>query len=389
VDTRDPFSFVARMQAELAALQGRAQLRTLEINTGINLCSNDYLGLATDVGLKAAILGGVSSTRQMGATGSRLLSGNSREWEQLEEEFAQFAGTTDALYFSSGYLANIGLLTSLLEPDDRVFSDSLNHASIIDGIRLSRARNVIYPHRDLNALEDGLAQHEHEAGCKLIITESIFSMDGDRAPLKELLLLARKYHAELVVDEAHATGVHGPQGRGLAAELGVAAELLAIVHTCGKALASMGAFVCSGATLKRFLVNRARPFIFSTAMPPYFAHQIRAALRIAVQADSDRARLRETPERLRSLLQGAGFNTGTSSSQIVPVILGDNESALHFAAELKKNGFTARAIRPPTVSRGSSRLRLSLTSKITAEEVDRLAGAMMAAKGTLAAPLHV
>lgn len=388
MDPPDPFSFVARMQAELAALQGRAQLRTLEINTGINLCSNDYLGLATDVGLKAAILDGVSSNLQMGATGSRLLSGNSREWEQLEEEFAQFAGTTDALYFSSGYLANIGLLSSLLEPDDRVFSDSLNHASIIDGIRLSRARKVIYPHRDLNALEDGLAQYEHEAGCKLIITESVFSMDGDRAPLKELLLLARKYHAQLVVDEAHATGVHGPQGRGLAAQLGVADELLAIVHTCSKALASMGAFVCSGATLNRFLVNRARPFIFSTAMPPYFAHQIRAALRIAVGADSERARLRETPERLRSLLQGAGFNTGASSSQIVPVILGDNESALHFAAELKKNGFTARAIRPPTVSPGSSRLRLSLTSKITAEKVDRLAGTMLAAKGTLASPLH-
>jgi len=389
VDTRDPFSFVARMQAELAALQGRAQLRTLETNTGINLCSNDYLGLTTDVRLKAAILDGVSSIRQMGATGSRLLSGNSREWEQLEEEFAQFAGTTDALYFSSGYLANIGLLSSLLEPDDWVFSDSLNHASIIDGIRLSRARKVIYPHRDLKAVEDGLARYAHEAGCKLIITESVFSMDGDRAPLKELLLLARKYHAELVVDEAHATGVHGPQGRGLAAELGVADELLAIVHTCGKALASMGAFVCSGATLNRFLVNRARPFIFSTAMPPYFALQIRAALRITVGADSERARLRETSDRLRSLLQGAGFNTGTSSSQIVPVILGDNESALHFAAELKRSGFTARAIRPPTVSPGSSRLRLSLTSKITAENVDRLARTMLAAKGMRASPLHV
>jgi 8-amino-7-oxononanoate synthase len=388
VYARESFSFLARVQAELAALEGQAQLRTLETNTGVNLCSNDYLGLATDVGLKAAILDGVSRTRQMGATGSRLLSGNSCEWEQLEEEFAQFAGTTDALYFSSGYLANIGLLTSLLGPDDLVFSDSLNHASIIDGIRLSGARKVIYPHRDLDALQDSLARHENETACKLIITESIFSMDGDQAPLQELLLLARKYRAELVVDEAHATGVHGPQGRGLAAEFGIVDELLAILHTCGKALASMGAFVCSGATLNRFLVNRARPFIFSTAMPPYFAHQIRAALRIAVGSDSERAQLRETAKRLRSLLQRAGFNTGTSTSQIVPVILGDNEAALHFAAELRKNGFAARAIRPPTVRPGTSRLRLSLTSKITAEKVDRLAGTMLAAKETFGSALH-
>lgn len=388
MDRRESSSLVARLQAELSALEMRAQLRTLEFNTGVNLCSNDYLGLATDARLKAELLDGVNQTCQIGATGSRLLSGNSREWEQLEEEFAEFAGTTDAVYFSSGYAANIGLLSSLLGPVDWVFSDSLNHASIIDGIRLSGARKIVYPHRDLYALEDALALRENESGCKLIVTEGVFSMDGDRAPLKELLLLARQYGAELIVDEAHATGVHGPQGRGLAAEAEIVNEMLALVHTCGKALASMGAFVCSGSTVKQFLVNRARTFIFSTAMPPYFAHQISAALRIAARANSERARLKEVAERLRGLLQEAGFSTGTSASQIVPVILGDNEVALHFAAQLRKNGFAVRAIRPPSVSPGTSRLRLSLTSKITAEQVNELVGGMIAARETLGSALH-
>ena len=222
---------------------------------GVNLSSNDYLGLATDPRLKAAFLAALQPNCQMGSTGSRLLSGNSRDWEQVEEEFAEFAGTSHAIYFSSGYAANIGLLSSLLGPADWVFSDSLNHASIIDGIRLSGARKVIYRHRDLNELEDALALRDNEPGCKMIVTESVFSMDGDRAPLGELLLLGGKYGAELIVDEAHATGVHGPQGRGLAAEAGIVDNVLALVHTCGKALASMGAFVCSGSTVKQFLIN--------------------------------------------------------------------------------------------------------------------------------------
>ena len=388
MDTLKAPSFAARMRSELCALETRAQLRSLEINSGVNLCSNDYLGLATDPRLQEAVVEGVRRTSQTGATGSRLLSGNSRHWEELEDEFAEFAGTTDALYFSSGYAANVGLLSSLLQPEDLVFSDSLNHASIVDGIRLAGTRKVIYPHRDVRALGEELEGRRDEPGCKLIVTESLFSMDGDRAPLQELARLAQAYGAGLIVDEAHATGVHGPQGRGLAAEAGIVNEALAIVHTCGKALASMGAFVCCGTSLKQFLINRARTFIFSTAMPPYFAHQIRAALRIARQAGPERTGLGNAAEDLRRRLQGEGFDTGTSASQIVPIILGENETALHFAAQLRNSGFAVRAIRPPTVRAGTSRLRLSLTSKVTAEEIDKLVAALLLARKTLGLAWH-
>lgn len=376
------------MKGKLCDLEADAQLRTLEINAGINLCSNDYLGLSLDPRLKSAVLDGVSRTAQMGATGSRLLSGNSREWQDLEQEFAAFAGTSDALYFGSGYAANIGLLGSVLGPQDVVLSDSLNHASIIDGIRLSGARKFIYPHRDLNALEQGLSQLAKEDGCRIIVTESVFSMDGDRAPIADLVSLARNYGAELIVDEAHATGVLGPHGRGLVADAGLVDQVLAIVHTCGKALASVGAFVCSSSTLKQLLINRARTFIFSTAMPPYVAHQIRAALRITTESEPERVHLDSLATQLRSSLQASGFNTGASTSQIVPVLLGDNETALHFAAELRKSEFAVRAIRPPTVSPGTSRLRVSLTSTLTAEQMDRFMAAIVAAKEALGSVIH-
>lgn len=384
----NPSSVLARMQRELSQLEADAQLRNLEINTGVNLCSNDYLGLSRDRRLKEAVIEGVSRTAQVGATGSRLLSGNSREWQGIEEEFAAFAGTSDALYFGSGYAANIGLLGSVLRPEDVVFSDALNHASIIDGIRLSGARKFIYPHRDLEALEKGLSGFAHEGGSRIIVTESVFSMDGDRAPIAELLSLGRSYGAELIVDEAHATGVHGPRGRGLVAEAGVVDEVLAVVHTCGKALASAGAFVCSGPTLKQLLINRARTFIFSTATPPYVAHQIRAALRISMEAGEERAYLDAMSAQLRSSLQACGFNTGTSTSQIVPVILGSNEMALGFAAELAKCRFFVRAIRPPTVSPGTARLRLSLTSALTGADMERLTAAIIDAREAVGATLH-
>ena len=278
-----------RMAKELGVLRQRSQLRALETLEGINLCSNDYLGLATDPRLKQAVLEAVGKTQAVGSTGSRLLSGNSREWEELETEFASFAGTEAALYFGSGYAANVGLLSSILKPGDIVFSDAMNHASLIDGIRLSGAKKIIYPHCDLQFLENALRENSSGACARVIVTESVFSMEGDVAPLESYLRLARQYGADLVVDEAHATGVCGPSGRGIAAEMGCERDVFAVVHTCGKALASAGAFVCGGTALKQFLVNRARTFIFSTAMPPYLAAQIRAALALAREAD-DRAR---------------------------------------------------------------------------------------------------
>lgn len=372
-----------RIERDLDSLRERSQHRSLEVPAGINLCSNDYLGLAADPRLKQAVMEAVASSSTVGSTGSRLLSGNSREWEESEGAFADFAGTQAALYFGSGYAANIGLLSSLLKPGDIVFSDALNHASLIDGIRLSRASKVIYPHCDLQFLENALRERVHCTGSKIIVTESLFSMEGDIAPLFELLELARDCGADLVIDEAHAIGACGPRGRGIAAELGIERQMLAIVHTCSKALASAGAFVCGGNALREYLINHARTFIFSTAMPPYLAGQIQAALRLAHEAERERIHLREISSALREGLAAAGISTGTSIAHIVPVLLGTNEMALHVASELQREGFAVKAIRPPTVPPGTARLRVSLTSKITLDDVRRLVAAITSACQTL------
>jgi 8-amino-7-oxononanoate synthase len=371
------------MRAELESLRAQSQFRTLQTPAGINLCSNDYLGLAADSRLKQAVIEAVARADAVGATGSRLLSGNRPEWEELESEFARFAGKEAALYFGSGYAANIGLLSSILAPGDLVFSDALNHASLIDGMRLSGAHKIIYPHLDLAFLENSLRQNKDAPGAKVIVTESVFSMEGDVAPLRQLLNLASQYGADVIVDEAHATGVCGPQGRGIAAEHGCQQDLLAIVHTCGKALASAGAFVCGGSVLRQFLINRARTFIFSTAIPPYLAGQIRAALVLAQQADTERAHLNEIAALLRGGLAAHGLQAGSSTTHIVPVILGTNESALQVAAHLQANGFAAKAIRPPTVPAGTSRVRISLTSKITAQDIQRIVAAIAGASDSL------
>jgi 8-amino-7-oxononanoate synthase len=362
-----------RIARELDSLRNISQFRTLDIPDGIDLSSNDYLGLARNPRLKAAVAEAVRDAERVGGTGARLLSGNARAWENLEAEFAEFAGTEAALYFGSGYAANLGLLSSLLRPGDVVFSDAMNHASLIDGMRLSGAKKVIFPHRDLAFLEKAVREHAGGGGARLIVTESVFSMEGDVAPIGEMLRLAKQCGAALVVDEAHATGVCGPQGRGVASERGIEREALALVHTCGKALASAGAFVCGNRALKDFLVNRARTFIFSTAMPAYLAGQIRAALALARGADRERTHLCEIADELRGSLTPAGIDCGASSTHIVPVILGSNEAALHVASELQRAGFAAKAIRPPTVPPGTARIRISLTSQITKKQARQLA----------------
>ncbi len=368
---------LSRLETELHQLASAAQYRTLDQMTGVNLSSNDYLGLSTDPRIKQALIEELERTQQVASTGSRLLSGNSREWEELESELAAFIGAEAALYFGSGYAANVGLLSAILRPEDTVFSDSSNHASLIDGIRLSRARRVIVPHLDLNFLEQALRQAA-VSGAKIIVVESVFSMEGDRAPLAELLQLAERYGASVIVDEAHATGVFGPEGRGLTALAGRPPSLLGTVHTCGKALASAGAFVACSQTLKHYLINRARTFIFSTALPPYMAAQIRAAVRIVRQADPERAQLGEISSLLCDRLREAGFDLGACQSQIVPVILGSNEAALSFASAITSAGFNIRAIRPPTVASGTARLRISLHAKLDIDVVARLADAIIA-----------
>jgi len=366
------------MQEGLRSLEERSQRRSLAEIRGVNFCSNDYLGLAENLVLRERVAEAVRAAEKVGGTGSRLLSGQAKAWRELEEEFAKFAGTESALFFTTGYAANVGLLSSLAGKDDVIFSDERNHASLIDGMRLSGARKVIYPHLNLNALEDALRQEAGAPWRKVIVTESVFSMDGDIAPLQEIANLAEKYNAALILDEAHATAVHGPGGRGLAAAVGLTHRVLAIIHTCGKALASAGAFVCGPAELKEHLVNHARTFIFSTALPPYFAAQIRAALHLAGGMESDREGLLQRAAGLRDALQAEGFDTAGTASQIVPVILGGNEATLDAAEHLQREGFAVRGIRPPTVREGGSRLRLSLTTRIAREELSQLVQSIVA-----------
>jgi 8-amino-7-oxononanoate synthase len=392
-------SLGGELERGLRELESRSQRRSLSEIAGVNLCSNDYLGLAEDPRLREAVLEAVRVAPRVGGTGSRLLSGHLRVWDEVESEFAEFAGTEAALYFGSGYAANVGLLTAILGKDEVVFSDELNHASLIDGARLSGARKIVYPHLDLNALEgllrwsDGIGR----GGRKFVVTETVFSMDGDVAPVAELAALCERFGASLILDEAHATALHGPGGRGIAA--GTLADLeekkklnaespeldsqrsrkrlesgrvFAVVHTCGKALASAGAFVCGSAVLREHLVNHARTFLFSTAMPPYMAGQVRAALRLAMGMGVERVELLERSRRLAAGLRVAGYDTAGCASQIVPVVVGENKEALALAECLQGHGFAVKAIRPPTVKAGQARVRLSITAAIADGDLKRL-----------------
>lgn len=381
-------AFQREMQNGLRELEKQGQRRSLvdvDAAAGVgvsravtNLCSNDYLGLSQSEELRVAVVEAVRAAPRVGGTGSRLLSGHSRDWDSLEQEFAEFAGTDAALYFGSGYAANVGLIASVLRKDDVVFSDELNHASLIDGMRLSGARKVIYRHLDLKHLETAFRNAPSYSGRKFVVSESVFSMDGDIADVAELAALCARYDAGLILDEAHATAVHGPDGRGIAAATGTTAQVVAITHTCGKALASAGAFVCGSAALREHLINHARTFIFSTALPPYMAGQIRGALGLAREMNSERAALLANAKRLAQEFRSQGYDTGSSASQIIPIIIGANDDAVAAAEFLQNERFAVRAIRPPTVPAGRARLRLSLTSAISTDELDRLANCLSA-----------
>ena len=359
-----------RMKADLTALQSADRLRELALPEGVQLGSNDYLGLASHPRLQMAIARAIEEDERFAATGSRLLSGNHPRWEELEAEFAAFAGAEAAVYFSSGYAANVGLLSCILQPEDTVFSDQSNHASLIDGVRLSRARKVIFPHLDVNFLEQSLRGCS-TGGRKIVVIESIFSMEGDHAPLDDLIDLCGRYDASLILDEAHSLGV----------EIKRRPDVLATVYPCGKALASMGAFVAGSQTLRDYLINHARSFIFSTALPPYCAAHIQEAIALVSGADAERARLERLSAHLRLKLRAAGFDIGRSDSQIIPIILGADETALRFAAAASAAGFAIRAIRPPTVPEGTARLRVSVNAALSMPDLDRFVETMLAARG--------
>jgi glycine C-acetyltransferase/8-amino-7-oxononanoate synthase len=344
------------------------------------LCSNDYLGLANHPKVRRA-----SAATAMrwgaGAGASRLVSGNMGPHRRLEERLAAFKRTEAALLFGSGYLANTGTIAALAGEGEVVFSDERNHASIIDGCRLARADKFVYRHRDLEHLAWGLNRSAGRAS--LIVTDSVFSMDGDVAPIPHLVRLARRHKCRLMVDEAHATGAVGPEGRGAVAAAGASSEVDVIVGTLGKALGSYGAYVCASREIVELLVNTARPFIFSTGLPPPSVGAAAAALEL-LQSRPDRVeRLRRNAEVLRSALAAGGLDTGGSRTQIMPIVVGDARKATALCDRVLERGLFAQAIRPPTVPEGTSRLRLSVMASHREAELLRAARTLSVAAGEL------
>lgn len=337
----------------------------------LNLSSNNYLGLATHPALKAAA--SQASTRYgCGAGSSRLIAGSSDLHAELERRLARFKGSESALLFNSGYVANIGIISALVGPGDLILSDALNHASIIDGCRLSRATCKVYPHNDSDAVAHLLAEAHRSGQYRriLVVTDSVFSMDGDVAPLEDLIALCRQYDALLLVDEAHATGCLGPGGRGLLATVASDYEGVIAVGTLSKALGSFGAFVAGPALLIDYLINVARPFIFTTALPPPVIAASLAALALLEEQPTLVERLQANAAYLRRGLQGLGFNTLTSSTHIVPVLVGEAGQALSMAARLQDYGVLAVAIRPPTVPEGMARIRASVMAVHERSDLD-------------------
>lgn len=356
----------------LAGLERRGRLRRLQSAVGIDFTSNDYLGLATSPRLAEAVGAALARGVPVGAGGSRLLRGNHPEHEALEAEAAEFFGADRALYFATGHAANLAIFSSLPGPADLVVHDALIHASVHDGLARGRAVSIGARHGDVEAFETAITDWRRNSGRgrPWIAVESLYSMDGDRAPLDELMALADRHDGFLVVDEAHATGVHGPGGRGLSVAL-EGRENVLILHTCGKALGAAGALVCGHRVLHDVLVNRARSFIYSTAPSPLVAVAVREALRV----------LDDEPERRDALAGLVAFTErrlaeriglAPSGSQILPIPIGDDAHAVRIAARMRAGGFDLRAIRPPTVPEGTARLRLSITLNVDEEAIARM-----------------
>lgn len=336
----------------------------------VSFASNDYLGLAGDSRLADAAIAAIEEDG-VGVGSSRLIVGNHREHAALETELGDWMKCGGVRLFNSGYAANVGVLTTLLRAGDVVFSDELDHASIIDGCRLSRAEVVIYPHRDLTALERAL--RERTARRKLVVSESVFSMDGDIADVEGLAAICRRADAALVLDEAHALGIMGPEGRGIAAGVGVVPDVL--IGTFGKALGTFGAFTASGRAIADLLWNRARPLVFSTGLPPSVSAATRAALQIVRSTEGEQRRktLEEHAHTLRKLVATAG---GAVSSAIAPVMIGDDRRVVDIAAKLFDEKYLVASVRPPTVPSGTARLRISLSAAHVREQMQGLATLM-------------
>lgn len=372
--------FPEELRARLDAIRANGLYRALIPPEGLDFSSNDYLGLSNDSRLRTAMERELQAG-SLSAPASRLLRGNTPGHERLEARLAQFKGSEAALLFPSGYQANIGLLTALLRRDDVAVSDEQNHASIIDGLRLSGCRVETFPHLETAAVDAKLAERP-ERGRVFLVTESLYSMDGDVAPLDRYADLATKHGANLIVDDAHATGLYGERrGSGLVEHYGVERRITAAVSTCGKALGLCGAFVTGSAVLIDYLVNRARPFIFSTAQPPVLLAAIHAALDIVESEPGRRDRVLMLAARLRRRLVNGGVDCLRSTGPIVPVILGDSGLAVRVARGVRSRGFDVRAVRPPAVRPRTARLRVSVHADHTEEQIDHLAEAILGELG--------
>lgn len=368
-----------RVRRRLQSGQGaRVRLDGREL---INFSSNDYLGLAADARLARAA---AAAARRYGcgAGASPLVSGYSPPLRALERALADWEGTEAALVFSSGYAANLAVLRSLAGPADAVFSDALNHASLIDGCRLSRAAVHVYRHKDIDHLADLLRTEGRSARRRLIVSDTVFSMDGDIAPLAELLELADRLDCFLLIDEAHATGVLGEHGRGVTDSLKPGtwpAERIIKVGTLSKALGAQGGFVCGSRRFITWLVNRARPYIFSTALAPPIAAAARSAVQVVQQEPQRRRQVLALAERLRRQLRDWGGNVGASCCPIVPLMVGEPRQAVMLSRRLQEHGLLIPAIRPPSVHEGSARLRLSVTAAHTEADLMQAVEAIQSA----------
>lgn len=384
--------FQAEIQAALSELKAAGLLRQpprvsgpqgpeIQINGKpvLCFCSNNYLGLAGHPAIAAAAKASLDE-EGVGAAASRLITGTMDAHRDAEATFAKYVGHEDAALFSSGYAANVGTIQALLGPKDAVFSDALNHASLIDGCRLSRAQIHVYRHRDSAHLQALLREQRPRAQRALVVTDSLFSMDGDTAPLGEIQDLARAHDAGLLVDEAHALGVLGPNGRGQAAALGLCPDI--IVGTLGKSFGVAGAFATANKDTVSLIRNRARSFVYSTAPPPMLARAAVAALALVEDADDARKALLENAEHLRRGLRDLGYEVPAGSSQILPVLIGRNDRTMALSAKLLDRGVFVQGIRPPTVPEGTARLRLTAMATHEPEQIDRALAAFASVRDT-------
>jgi 8-amino-7-oxononanoate synthase len=367
-----------RLEGELDRLKAEHGYRSLRTAQGRDFSSNDYLGFATHPALIAAAHEGLDASGAVGAAGSRLLRGHHRLHQELEAAAAQFFGSEAALYFGSGYLANLALFSTLCARRDAIVFDERIHASMKEGIHAAPAERYRARHNDPADVEANLRRAREKGAQELwLAVESVYSMDGDLAPIDDLQMLARRYDATLIVDEAHGTGVFGANGRGLCE--GLESSRLITVHTCGKALGVAGALVCAPRLVVEYLINKARPFIYSTAPPPFLAAALTRALRLIDEEPWRRQTLHgRIGTAADALVKSTGVATAFAGSQVLPVILGNAARAMAVAEGLQARGFDVRAIRPPTVPDGTSRLRISIHATHSEAEIVALADAVAA-----------